>query len=103
MSRRELDALVERLSTAAADAARGARAVRTSWWDARGTEFAERLALVGRELERQAEAVAGLARGLAAPVDAAGPVLPGTSGRRAGETRGVRLPLLDDRREPGPP
>jgi hypothetical protein len=103
VSRRELDGLVERLSTAAADAARVARTVRASWWDPRGTEFAERLALVGRELERQAEAVAGLARSLTPPVDAAGPVLPGTSGRRTGESRGVRLPLLDDDREPGPP
>jgi hypothetical protein len=101
VSRRELEVLVERLSTAAADAARVARTVRTSWWDARGTEFAERLALVGRELERQADAVAELARGLAPPpVDATGPVLPGTGGRRTGETRGVRLPLLDDDREP---
>lgn len=104
MSRGELDVLVERLSAAAADAARVARTVRASWWDARGTEFAERLALVGRELERQADAVAELARGLAAPpIDAAaGPVLPGTGGRRTGETRGVRLPLLDDEREPPP-
>jgi hypothetical protein len=99
-----LDVVVERLSTAAADAARVARSVRASWWDARGTELAERLALVGRELERQADAVAELARGMtASPVDASGPVLPGAGGRRIGETRGVRLPLLDDEREPGPP
>lgn len=104
MSRQELDVLVERLSAAAADAARVARTVRAGWWDARGTEFAERLALVGRELERQADAAAELARGLTAPPieTAAGPVLPGTGGRRPGETRGVRLPLLDDEREPPP-
>ncbi|MCE0767823.1 hypothetical protein LWC35_33720 [Pseudonocardia kujensis] len=109
MSRRELDAVVERLSAAAADAARVARTVRASWWDARGDEFAERLALVGRELARQADAVAELTRG-PAPTDgsggpppadtAAGPVLPGIGGRRTGEARGVRLPLLDDEREP---
>ncbi|MFR9804261.1 hypothetical protein ACL02T_18530 [Pseudonocardia sp. RS010] len=107
MSRRDdgLDVVVERLSTAAADAARVARAVRASWWDARGVEFAERIALVGRELERQADAVAELARGLApSPAEHAtgpttGPVLPGTGGRRIGEARGVRLPLLDDEPE----
>ncbi|MCE3554241.1 hypothetical protein LWC33_22655 [Pseudonocardia sp. RS11V-5] len=129
MSRRELDAVVERLSAAAADAARVARTVHASWWDARGAEFAERLALVGRELARQADAVAELARGPApdtvgdpAPVDApagpvlvetsadpapidiaTGPVLPGTGGRRTGEARGVRLPLLHDEREPAGP
>ena len=101
-----LDRTVERLDTTA-------RGVAEGWPDARGREWADRLALLRREVLRDAddahalgrtvERLAGdLAVDLAAdPADPApgpvGPRLGGIAAGRVDERRGVTIPQLGDR------
>jgi len=95
----ELGDLAEGLALAVSDSARVGRGIRESWWDVRGRETADRVDLAARELGRQAAEVADLARAVAdllAPDRLPGAHLPGIGGRRAEETRGVRLPLLGE-------
>ncbi|WP_181781060.1 hypothetical protein [Pseudonocardia pini] len=97
------DALAQHLVEAAEEAARISRMVADSWWDERGREMAAGIARVGHELDLQAQRAARAAEEVAALIAGAGGVvspaprpLPGISGRRESEERGVRLPLLND-------
>ncbi len=118
----ELAAWYARVAAVLADAgprvARLAEGISGDWSDRNGCAWAERVALVGRELGRVEVAAADLAdaharraeeptgpagpwpSGAALPpgrragVDRTGPRLPGTDGVRVGDDRGVRLPEL---------
>ncbi|WP_344427035.1 hypothetical protein [Pseudonocardia ailaonensis] len=100
-----LEDVIERLRLAVADAARLARAVRESWAGPSGEALADRITMVGRALDRQADRAAEIARTLAQAVteEATGPLVPSTTGRRPSESRGVRLPLLADTPDERPP
>ena len=87
-----------------------ARRLAQCWPDDRGRECAERLTMLRRALERDADAAAELVRDIdrvadsAAASDLDGPPHPGTFGPRLGSTtsrhadddRGVRIPRLND-------
>jgi hypothetical protein len=97
------DVLARNLAEAAEEAARISRMVADNWWDERGREVAAGIARVGQELDRQAHRAARAAEEVTALIVSAAGVaspaprpLPGTSGRRESEERGVRLPLLND-------
>ena len=111
----DLTDVTDRLRHAVADARGLTRLIRHSWAGAAGEQLADRIALVARALDRQADHAAKLAREIARELVEAGardsapdgapaglplgPQLPGTTGRRVTETRGVTLPLLGDRPE----
>lgn len=77
------------------------------WPDARGREWTERLLLLRRSLERDADDAAELGRAIDRSANdaasgndgaagQAGPRLGGTGARRADDARGVRIPRLND-------
>jgi hypothetical protein len=110
-----LSLLAERLQNAVGDAARLSRTIAEASPDARGRTWVERTDLVGRELGRQADLAAELARvvrriaipgsdddgpallhGLAGLARGGSARLPGTDGRHTEDARGIVLPLLPD-------
>jgi hypothetical protein len=114
-----LSLLAERLQNAVADAARLSRTIEEASPDGRGRTWVERTDLVGRELGRQADLAAELARvvrrivmsgsdddgpallhGPTGPARSGSARLPGTEGRHTQDSRGVVLPLLPDGDEP---
>lgn len=111
-----LSLLALRLQNAVAEAARLSRTIGEASPDGRGRTWVERTDLVGREVGRQADLAAELARvvrRIALPEED-GPALlhglaglargaarlPGTDGRHTQDSRGVVLPLLRDGDEP---
>jgi hypothetical protein len=87
-----------------------ARRLVDGWPDAHGREWSERLLLLRRSLNREADAAAELGRAVdrvpddPGPPDqdvdghsaVPGPRLGGTDARRADDRRGVRIPRLND-------
>jgi hypothetical protein len=92
-----------------------ARHLAAGWTDTRGVESADRLAALGRTLEREADAAVEFVRAIdrvpdeddrtAPGVDPyagpGGPRLGGTDARRVGDGRGVRIPRWAEDGGPG--
>jgi hypothetical protein len=108
-------ALASTLDDVAEQVGVAARRLTAGWPDARGAEWADRLAGLRRTLEREATAAAELVRAVDGASDEddpsapgvdpyAGPVGPrlgGTDARRAGDGRGVRIPRWAEDTGPG--
>jgi hypothetical protein len=83
------------------------RRVAQGWLDERGHAWTERALLLRRALERDSDAALDLSRAIDRATDASsepaaphgqppGPRLGDTGARRADDSRGVRIPRLDD-------
>lgn len=104
--------LVGRLERAAADCRRAGAVLERCWPDDRGRDWAERLGLVSRQLDRDADACAGVAARLArdpaaqqapegaGPAPLGGPRLGSTLGRRVDSARGARIATLSGQEPP---
>jgi hypothetical protein len=102
------DAVTAALDAVTAQVGAAARRLADGWTDARGQEWTDRLHVVHRALERDADAAAALGRAadrladdLASPAaldggPSYGPLLGGTAGRRVDDRRGVTVPQLND-------
>jgi hypothetical protein len=103
-------ALASTLDDVAGQVGVAARYLTAGWPDARGLEWADRLAGLRRTLEREAGAAVELVRaidhvrdeddrpapGVDPSVAPVGPRLGGTDGRRTGDGRGARIPRWDE-------